>query len=45
VKGLWEYKQTKQYVSAGLGTSDAIPFLKFRLFNPPEINVLTLKSK
>jgi len=45
VKGLWEYKQTKQYVSAGLGTSDAIPFLKFRLFNPPEINILTLKSK
>lgn len=45
VKGLWEYKQTKQYVSSGLGTSDAIPFLKFRLFNPPEINLLTLRSK
>ena len=45
VKGLWEYEQTKQYVSAGLGTSDAISFLKFRLFNTPEINVLTLKSK
>src|SRR5690625_102656 len=44
VKGLWKYKESKQYVSAGLGTSDAIPFLKFRLFNPPEINVLTLKS-
>jgi predicted MPP superfamily phosphohydrolase len=43
VKGLWEYKQTKQYVSTGLGSSDFIPFLKFRLFNPPEINVLTLK--
>jgi uncharacterized protein len=42
VKGLWEYKNTKQYVSAGLGSSDAISFLKFRLFNPPEINVLTL---
>lgn len=45
VKGLWEYNQTKQYVSAGLGTSDAIPFFKFRLFNPPEINVLTLRSE
>lgn len=45
VKGLWEYAETKQYVSAGLGTSDAIPFLKFRLFNPPEINVMTLKEK
>lgn len=39
VKGLWEYKQTKQYVSAGLGSSDALSFLKFRLFNPPEINL------
>ena len=45
VKGLWEYEGTKQYVSAGLGSSDAIPFLKFRFLNPPEINVLTLKRK
>lgn len=44
VKGLWEYKNIKQYVSTGLGSSDAISFLKFRLFNPPQINVLTLKS-
>lgn len=42
VKGLWEYQQTKQYVSGGLGSSDAIPFFKFRLFNTPEINVLRL---
>jgi predicted MPP superfamily phosphohydrolase len=45
VKGLWEYKGTKQYVSTGLGSSDAIPFFKFRFLNPPEINVLTLKKK
>lgn len=45
VKGLWEYKGIKQYVSTGLGSSDAISFLKFRLFNPPQINVLTLKGK
>ncbi|OKL36582.1 metallophosphoesterase [Domibacillus mangrovi] len=45
VKGLWEYKQTKQYVSTGLGSSDFISILKFRLFNPPEINVLTLKKE
>jgi predicted MPP superfamily phosphohydrolase len=45
VKGLWEYDGVKQYVSAGLGSSDAIPFLKFRFLNPPEINVLTLKRK
>ena len=43
VNGLWEFKQIKQYVSIGLGSSNAIPFLKFRLFNPPEMNVLTLK--
>ncbi|QGQ47208.1 metallophosphoesterase [Metabacillus sediminilitoris] len=43
VKGLWEYKQTKQYVSTGLGSSQTISFLKFRLFNTPEINVLSLK--
>ncbi|QNF26176.1 metallophosphoesterase [Metabacillus elymi] len=45
VKGLWEYKQTKQYVSAGLGSSQTVSFLKFRLFNTPEINVLTFKKK
>nr|WP_249869442.1 metallophosphoesterase [Oceanobacillus saliphilus] len=45
VKGLWEYKETKQYVSTGLGSSDAISFLKFRLFNPPELNILQLKRE
>src|SRR5699024_6891795 len=45
VKGLWEYDGVKQYVSTGLGASDALPFLKFRLCNPPEINVLTLRRK
>jgi predicted MPP superfamily phosphohydrolase len=44
VKGLWEYKGTKQYVSTGLGASAPFPLLKFRVFNPPEINVLTLRS-
>lgn len=44
VKGLWEYKGIQQYVSAGLGSSDAITFLKFRFLNPPEINLLILKS-
>ena len=45
VKGLWEYDGMKQYVSAGLGSSEAISFFNFRLFNPPEINVLTLKKQ
>lgn len=43
VKGLWEYDGVKQYVSAGLGSSNTIPFMKFRLFNTPEINVLTIR--
>ncbi|MFD1705956.1 metallophosphoesterase [Siminovitchia sediminis] len=42
VKGLWKYKTTFHYVSAGLGSSDAISFLEFRLFNPPEMNLLKL---
>ncbi|MDT8861079.1 metallophosphoesterase [Alkalihalobacillus sp. MEB130] len=45
VKGLWEYRGIKQYVSTGLGSSDAIPLLRFRFLNRPEINVLTLKKK
>lgn len=45
VTGLWEYDGTKQYVSKGLGSSDAIPFLKLRIFNTPEINMITLKKE
>ncbi|WP_430786387.1 metallophosphoesterase [Virgibacillus flavescens] len=44
VKGLWEYDGIQQYVSTGLGSSDAITFLNFRFFNPPQINVLKLKK-
>lgn len=45
VKGLWEYKGIKQYVSTGLGSSDTLPFMKFRLFNTPELNVITFTTK
>ena len=45
VKGLWEYKGIKQYVSTGLGSSDTLPFMKFRMFNTPELNVITFTSK
>ncbi|MEH7226493.1 metallophosphoesterase [Bacillus sp. JJ1566] len=45
VKGLWKYRNIKQYVSAGLGSSNAKPYLNFRLFNTPEINVLVLKKE
>ncbi len=44
VKGLWESHGIQQYVSTGLGSSNAVSFLNFRLFNPPEINLITLKS-
>ncbi|AJD92681.1 hypothetical protein JMA_33640 [Jeotgalibacillus malaysiensis] len=44
VKGLWESHGIKQYVSTGLGSSNAVSFLNFRMFNPPEINLITLKS-
>jgi len=42
VKGLSYFGTTPQYISAGLGSSDVIPFLDFRLFNTPEINLITL---
>lgn len=45
VKGLWEYAGTKQYVSTGLGSSGAVSFMKFRLFNTPEINLVILKGE
>jgi len=44
ISGLWEYNGLKQYVSKGLGSSSAIGFLNFRLFNSPEINLLTLEK-
>ncbi|WP_160058081.1 metallophosphoesterase [Alkalicoccus saliphilus] len=45
VRWHWEYRTLQQYVSTGLGSSNAVPFLDFRLFNPPEINLITLKRK
>lgn len=45
VRGLWEYYNTKHYVSTGLGSSNAVSFLDFRLFNSPEINLLTFKGR
>lgn len=43
VKGLNQFMNTQQYISAGLGSSATITFLDFRLFNTPEINLITLK--
>lgn len=44
VKGLYFYGRVNQYVSTGLGSSGRIPLLKFRLFNTPNIDIITLKS-
>lgn len=45
VKGLHQIQDMQQYISAGLGSSASIPFLDFRLFNTPEINVITLQRE
>lgn len=45
VSGLNSFNDMQQYVSAGLGASASIPALDFRLFNSPEINLLTLHAK
>jgi len=44
VSGLQEEGTFRQYISRGLGASGP-KFLAFRVFNTPEINVITLKSK
>ena len=43
VKGLNQIIDMQQYISAGLGSSASISFLDFRLFNTPEINLITLR--
>jgi len=45
VRGLWEHRGIKQYVSTGLGASNTLRVFNFRLFNPPEVNLITLKRK
>lgn len=44
VRGISYYGNTPQYVSAGLGASGHIRILQFRLFNTPEINLITLRN-
>lgn len=44
VSGLNHYSGYYQYVSRGLGASGGNPLLKQRWFNPPEVNLLTLKA-
>ena len=44
VSGLFIGNGIQQYVSRGLGASRRIPFLAFRLFDTPEINLIRLKT-
>ena len=45
VSGLFVGNGIQQYVSRGLGASRRIPFLSFRLFDLPEINLITLRTR
>lgn len=45
VKGLNSIGDMQQYVSAGLGASARIPLLAFRLFDTPQIDLLTLRCE
>jgi hypothetical protein len=44
VSGLRDWGPFQQYISRGLGSSSSIPWLNFRLFNSPEINLITLRG-
>lgn len=44
VNGLLERGRHRQYVSRGLGKSDRFLLLSFRLFNTPEVNLITLRK-
>lgn len=44
VSGLTAWGDYNQYVSRGLGASGKYKFMRFRLFNEPEINLITLNG-
>ncbi|MBQ3423643.1 MAG: metallophosphoesterase [Clostridia bacterium] len=44
VSGLSEIGECQVYISRGLSTNSALPLMPFRLFNSPEVSVLTLTS-
>ena len=44
VAGLTTVGETQVYLTRGLSTNGSVPLLPFRLFNEPEISVLTLTS-
>ncbi len=44
VNGLSSVGETQTYITRGLSTNGSVPLMPFRLFNPPEISVITLTS-
>jgi len=44
VSGLSEVGEVQTYITRGLPTSSSVPLMPFRLFNSPEISVITLTS-
>ena len=44
VRGLSSIGETQIYITGGLSTNSATPVMAFRLFNKPEISVLTLTA-
>jgi len=44
VSGLSDVGEAQIYISRGLSTNGIVPLMPFRLFNPPEITVITLTS-
>ena len=44
VSGLSTVGESQVYITRGLSTSGSVPLMPFRLFNSPEISVLTLTS-
>jgi predicted MPP superfamily phosphohydrolase len=44
VSGLYHGNTIQQYISRGLGASSRIPFLQFRFFDTPEINLIALTN-
>jgi uncharacterized protein len=45
ISGLYAGKAAQQYISRGLGSTGIIPLLMFRLFNTPEVNLITLRAQ
>ena len=44
INGLSSVDETQVYITGGLGTNGAVKLMPFRLFNGPQISVLTLTS-